>query len=74
MSLVKGRRNPITGAIVVAEVVLNAAEPAEAEPALRESILAACRAELAPFKTPASVRFVQALAVTAGGKLERNLA
>jgi len=73
MSLVKGRRNPITGAIVVAEVVLKDREP-EAGAALRESILAACRAELAPFKTPASVRFVDALAVTAGGKLERGLA
>jgi len=71
MSLVKGRRNPITGAIVVAEVVLNdAAEPGGAE--LRESILAACRAALAPFKAPATVRFVPALAVTAGGKLERT--
>jgi acyl-coenzyme A synthetase/AMP-(fatty) acid ligase len=74
MSLVKGRRNPITGAIVVAEVVLNEAD-AETEPAvLRESILAACRAELPPFKTPATVRFVPTLAVTAGGKLERPLA
>jgi len=75
MSLVKGRRNPITGAIVVAEVVLHDtpgspdAAPSEAE--LRESILAACRAALAPFKAPASVRFVPSLAVTAGGKLER---
>ena len=73
MSLVKGRRNPITGAIVVAEVVLNA-PGAEDEPALRESILAACRAALAPFKTPASLRFVPALAFTASGKLERSLA
>jgi acyl-coenzyme A synthetase/AMP-(fatty) acid ligase len=74
MSLVKGRKNPITGAIVVAEVVLN--EPAEAEAglALRDSILAACRAELAPFKTPASVRFVPSLAMSPGGKLERSLA
>jgi acyl-coenzyme A synthetase/AMP-(fatty) acid ligase len=73
MSLVKGRRNPITGAIVVAEVVLNEAtgggEPDQA--ALRESILASCRAALAPFKAPAMVRFVPALVVTAGGKLER---
>jgi acyl-coenzyme A synthetase/AMP-(fatty) acid ligase len=73
MSLVKGRRNPITGAIVVAEVVLNDPD-AEAGPTVRESILAACRAELAPFKTPATVRFVEALAVTPGGKLERSLA
>jgi acyl-coenzyme A synthetase/AMP-(fatty) acid ligase len=72
MSLVKGRRNPITGAIVVADVVLNDAAATQA--GLRESILAACRAELAPFKTPATVRFVEMLAVTAGGKLERSVA
>jgi acyl-coenzyme A synthetase/AMP-(fatty) acid ligase len=72
MSLVKGRRNPITGAIVVADVVLNDAAATQA--GLRESILAACRAELAPFKTPATVRFVETLAVTAGGKLERSVA
>jgi acyl-coenzyme A synthetase/AMP-(fatty) acid ligase len=76
MSLVKGRRNPITGAIVVAEVVLNAPQAAAeiGQAALRESILAACRAELAPFKTPAMVKFVPALAVSASGKLERPLA
>jgi acyl-coenzyme A synthetase/AMP-(fatty) acid ligase len=70
MSLVKGRRNPITGAIVVAEVVLNDPDAADLAD-LRESILAACRASLAPFKAPATVRFVPSLAVTAGGKLER---
>ena len=70
VSLVKGRRSPITGAIVVAEVVLNDASDPGGE-ALRESILADCRAALAPFKTPAMIRFVPNLAVTAGGKLER---
>jgi acyl-coenzyme A synthetase/AMP-(fatty) acid ligase len=75
MSLVKGRRNPITGAIVVAEVVLH--DPSAADlpsAALRDSILAACRAALAPHKAPATVRFVPTLPVTAGGKLERSLA
>ena len=72
MALVKGRRNPITGAIVVADVVLNTPAGEDADQAvLRESILVACRAALAPFKAPAMVRFVPALAVTAGGKLER---
>jgi acyl-coenzyme A synthetase/AMP-(fatty) acid ligase len=76
MSLVRGRRNPITGAIVVAEVVLND-EPdggARDQASLKEEILRACRETLPPFKTPASVRIVPALAMTAGGKLERVLA
>jgi acyl-coenzyme A synthetase/AMP-(fatty) acid ligase len=68
-ALVKGRRNPITGEIVVAEVVL--ADAANDEAALKEEILAACRSELPPHKTPARISFVPALAMTAGGKLER---
>ena len=68
-ALVKGRRNPITGAIVVAEVVL--AAPANDEAALKAEILSACRRDLAPHKVPTGLRFVPALAMTAGGKLER---
>jgi acyl-coenzyme A synthetase/AMP-(fatty) acid ligase len=70
-SRVVGRRNPITGAIVVAEVVL---KPQADEARVRAEILAACRAELAPFKIPAMLKFVPALAITAGGKLERTVA
>ncbi|MDR3511657.1 MAG: AMP-binding protein [Caulobacteraceae bacterium] len=73
-SLVRARRNPITGALVAADVALAdpaaAAEP-QAEAALRASILAACRAALPAHKAPAQVRFVPGLKVTAGGKLDR---
>jgi acyl-coenzyme A synthetase/AMP-(fatty) acid ligase len=69
MSLVKARKNPITGAIVVAEVVAD-----RGGEALKEEIMAACRAALPAFKAPTSIRFVEALAVTPGGKLERPLA
>ena len=69
MSLVRGRRNPITGAIVVADVVLEA--PAGDEAEVRQEILSACRRDLAPHKAPTSLRFVPSLAMTAGGKLER---
>jgi acyl-coenzyme A synthetase/AMP-(fatty) acid ligase len=72
MSLVRGRRNPITGAIVVAEVVLN--QPCDAEAAVKDEIIAACRRHLAPFKIPTSIRMAPALAMTAGGKLERAVA
>jgi len=72
MSRVRSRRNPITGAIVVAEVVLTdtAADPAT----VKAEILDACRRELAPFKVPAMLGFTPALALTAGGKLERAFA
>jgi acyl-coenzyme A synthetase/AMP-(fatty) acid ligase len=69
-SLVAGRRNPITGAVVAAEIVL--AEGVAEYPELRSEILALCADRLAPFKAPALIRFVPALAVTAGGKLARH--
>jgi acyl-coenzyme A synthetase/AMP-(fatty) acid ligase len=75
MSLVKGRRNPVTGAIVVAELVL--ADPEQADETrgqVKEAVLDLCRQTLPPHKVPASVKFVDSLAVTAGGKLERPLA
>jgi acyl-coenzyme A synthetase/AMP-(fatty) acid ligase len=69
MSLVKSRKSPITGAIVVADVVAE-----EGSEAVKAEILQDCRAALPPFKVPTAIRFVEALAVTPGGKLERRLA
>ena len=69
-TLVRGRRSPITGAIIVADVVLGA--PANDEAALKAEIVSACRRDLAPYKAPTSIRFVASLAMTAGGKLERK--
>ena len=74
MSRVKARRSPLLGAVVAAEVVPVEPHPAGAEAGrtLQAAILDLCRRELAPFKTPASIRFVDALPLTAGGKLERR--
>jgi acyl-coenzyme A synthetase/AMP-(fatty) acid ligase len=74
-SLVRSRKNPITGAIVVAEVVLRqtaeAADAGDRVTQLRREIVEACRAALAEYKVPASIRFVPALDVAATGKLVR---
>jgi acyl-CoA synthetase (AMP-forming)/AMP-acid ligase II len=72
MSLVKGRRNPITGALIVAEVVLSDAQ-ADASTAerVKSDLLNACRRSLAAHKVPALLRFVPALELTAAGKLVR---
>ena len=70
MSLVKARRNPLTGAIVVAEVV--ARDGAEADATLKAAILDLCRARLPAHKVPALVKFVPALPLTAAGKLSRE--
>jgi acyl-coenzyme A synthetase/AMP-(fatty) acid ligase len=68
MSLVRARRNPILGAVVVAEVVL-AGEPDT--DALKGELLDACRRALPAHKVPASLRFVPHLELTAAGKLVR---
>ena len=72
MALVKARRNPLTGALVAAEVVRTDAALAMDEAELKSSILALCRETLAPHKAPAVLKFVDSLAVTAGGKLDRQ--
>jgi acyl-coenzyme A synthetase/AMP-(fatty) acid ligase len=69
MSLVRSRKSPITGAIVVADVVLS--EEHAPLDALRMEILAACRDTLARYKVPASIRFVSTIEVAASGKLAR---
>ena len=56
MSRVSGRKNPITGAIVVAEVVL--ADAANDNATFKQAILDACREKLPAFKVPAMLRFV----------------
>jgi acyl-coenzyme A synthetase/AMP-(fatty) acid ligase len=70
MSRVSGRKNPITGAIVIAEVVL--ADAANDNATFKQAILEACREKLPAFKVPAMLRFVPALELTAGGKLSRH--
>ena len=69
MSRVSGRKSPITGAIVIAEVVL--ADAANDNAIFKQAILEACREKLPAFKVPAMLRFVPTLELTAGGKLAR---
>ena len=87
MSLVRARRNPITGALVVADVVLR--EDHAAAPTTRiateaivsetngcetieREILQLCRDGLTQHKVPTAIRFVPGLAVAATGKLARH--
>jgi acyl-coenzyme A synthetase/AMP-(fatty) acid ligase len=69
-SRVSGRKSPITGAIVIADVVLS--DGANDNATFRQAILDACREKLPAFKVPAMLRFVPALELTAGGKLSRH--
>jgi acyl-coenzyme A synthetase/AMP-(fatty) acid ligase len=70
MSLVHTKKNPITGALVVADVVLKGAPQAAASD-LRTDILRHCREVLPSHKVPATINFVPALAIADTGKLIR---
>jgi len=76
MSLVRTKKSPITGALVVADVVLRTApqQGNGAAQSLQHDILQFCRGELARHKVPAVINFVPALAVAETGKLVRNYA
>jgi acyl-coenzyme A synthetase/AMP-(fatty) acid ligase len=73
-SLVRSRRNLITGSIVIADVVLQAQSEAAGERTdeVKREILANCRQALANYKVPAAIRFVAALEVAATGKSVRQ--
>jgi acyl-coenzyme A synthetase/AMP-(fatty) acid ligase len=74
MSLVRTKKNPITGALVVADVVLRSASAPEShgDRQIQQDILLLCREELASHKVPATINFVSALAVADSGKLIRR--
>ncbi len=72
MSRARSRKSPITGGIVVADVILAAGSDLGRSDNIRGEILANCRASLAPHKVPAMIRFVDQLEVTAAGKLARH--
>jgi acyl-coenzyme A synthetase/AMP-(fatty) acid ligase len=73
MSRVSARKSPITGAIVVAEVVTHVGAGERQQPFAEISgdILELCRSELSPHQVPAMVRQVASLPLTTAGKLGR---
>ena len=73
-SLVRARKNPITGAIVAADVVLKdpSNQAGEAVAQTEREIIALCRENVAPYKVPAMIRFVSSLPVSESGKLLRH--
>lgn len=75
MSLVRARKNPITGFLLTADVLprLQPDGP-RASDLLKEEITAACRRGLAEYKVPVAIRFVSNLDVAASGKLVRPVA
>jgi acyl-CoA synthetase (AMP-forming)/AMP-acid ligase II len=73
MSLVRPKQSPVTGSIVVADVVLESEGGGkEQQVALKNDILQFCRQSLPRHKVPAAISFVPNLAVAATGKLTRR--
>jgi acyl-CoA synthetase (AMP-forming)/AMP-acid ligase II len=66
---VSAKKNPITGTLVVADILADeGADPA----VVKSAILEACRAELVREAVPAIIRFVDGLEINAAGKLVRR--
>jgi acyl-CoA synthetase (AMP-forming)/AMP-acid ligase II len=72
MSLVTARPNPITGAVVSADVVMKLHRNSGSTESLREEILIVCRSALPRYKVPAVIRFVPSLRLSGAGKLVRS--
>src|ERR1700681_3114506 len=72
MSCARSRRSPITGSIVVADVILADGCDLSRSDDIRDRILAGCRASLASHKVPAMIKFVSSLDITAARKLARH--
>jgi acyl-CoA synthetase (AMP-forming)/AMP-acid ligase II len=76
MSRVRARRSPVTGAVVVAEIVAKpSVDDVDRDTAfedLKNEVLATCRSALAPYQVPAVIRFVSELEIGAAGKLLRR--
>jgi acyl-CoA synthetase (AMP-forming)/AMP-acid ligase II len=73
MSLVRPKQSPVTGSIVIADVVLKADCGREgSELQIKNDIMELCRAALPRHKVPAAISIVPALDVGATGKLARR--
>lgn len=70
MSRVKGRKNPFTGHVVVAEVVIRPGTTPSS--ALQSSIIDSCRSALPSHKVPAFIQLVDTLPVNYSGKVRRD--
>lgn len=76
MSLVRKKKSPIIGSVVVADVVLRpeAAPSIRDIDAVRDDILVSCRRTLSQHKVPVAINFVPSLDVAESGKMMRRYA
>ncbi len=74
MSLVRPKKNPITGSVVIADVVLAATDDHtdERKSEVKREIIALCRESLTQYKIPVAISFVPSLTISESGKLARH--
>jgi len=72
MSRVRARRSAITGALVVAEVMVRSDGETGRDRTLEAEIVDLCHRTLPPYKVPTQIRLVQSLEVAASGKMVRS--
>lgn len=73
ISVVRPRRNPITGSLVAADIMLKEVSPPNSRGVeIKKEILDICRQSLADHKIPVILRYVSSLEVAAAGKLVRH--
>ncbi len=72
MARVRGRPSPITGELLVADIVLVPCTCHKSNKSINAEILTACRTALPPHKVPAMLRTVASLDIAASGKLVRR--
>jgi acyl-coenzyme A synthetase/AMP-(fatty) acid ligase len=75
MSLVRPKKNPITGSVVIADVVLAGSladdRTDERKSEVKREIIALCRESLTQYKIPVTISFVPSLTLAESGKLAR---
>jgi acyl-coenzyme A synthetase/AMP-(fatty) acid ligase len=71
VSMVRTKKSPITGSLVIADVVLKLSMQAMEPEVVQDRILTLCRKNLSSYKVPAAINFVPSLAVAGSGKIVR---
>jgi acyl-coenzyme A synthetase/AMP-(fatty) acid ligase len=76
MSLVHPKKNPITGSVVIADVVLADSladdRTDERRSEVKREIIQLCRESLTQYKIPVTISFVPSLTIAESGKLARH--
>ena len=72
MSRVMAKASPITGAIVMAQIMPRTGMGAVDFPAIEKEVIQMCRRGLPSHKVPARIQFVQTLEIGSSGKLVRH--